>query len=444
MKWNPLFTVLGAMACLLAQTAVAAATATSTAGPTASLSQIGFIATLSISDARKKLRASADAAFRKSPPQAVSVERDGMRVTVTPTVHAKRLGLSATPDGTLRVSVPIGISVKVDKSFLTATVGVKGCEDETFTVSAEFDPKIESTGGLGFTLGDVGVKPSGYVCGLYWIWELEDVAAKIKRRLTMLGETAFKTRLREFNALLPKQAELLGMLKEPAEFGGAVTLGIDAPRLQIKRLSSKGDIYRVSGVVEGRPRLLFGDDWTVRKSVSDETVAGKGFRLPARLLFPTDTALLPDASLDKASGCLGSFRLHPVPERRDLAVLQRCGSDAGANVIWLSGANEQPPRKVRRFNRSMSNVLDEVVAWLDDPSLWRGVAGIAALRQEVAAFRKLLALFQAETTIPVDTRGKIRFFDLNMDLIGFWVDSEAMLADVMLTGQAQLDLKLSL
>jgi len=408
------------------------------------LSQVDFDATVSIKGIRNKLRQSAAAAFQKSPPEPVSVERDGVRVTVTPTVLAQRLGVSARPDGKLNVSVPIKISVDVEKSFWTATVGVKGCEPKTFTVSARFDPRIEPTGGLSFTLGDVWVRPAEYLCGLYWIVELENVATKIQRRLEALGQTAFKSRLREFNALLPKRAELLAMLKQPAVFGGAVTLGFDAPRLQITRLTSKGDVYRISGVVEGHPRLLFGDGWAADESGAGDSVAHAGFRLPARLLFPTDATLLPDVSPHKASGCLGAFRLHPVPDRRDLAILQRCGTDPVSNVIWLSGANEAPPPHVRMFNRSMTDVLTEIVTWLDDESLWRGVGDAVALRQKVQEFHELLDLFQKKTTIPVDTRGDVHFYDLNMDLIGVWVNSEAILADVMLTGKARIDVKLSL
>jgi hypothetical protein len=433
------------LACVLVSATASAMTELALPGSSATLSQIEFNATLSINAIRTKLRQSAAEAFRKSPTKPVSVERDGVRVTVTPKVLANNLGLSSSSNGTLVVSVPIRIAVKIEKKGLAHLVGVKGCGDTTFNVSASLDPRITATSGLRFTLGDVKLDNAAYNCSLHVIVKVDDVDTRIRKKLKELGGTAFKTRLHEFNSLLPEEAGLLGMLRKPAEFGGAVTLGIDASRLRIKRVASKGDAYRISGVVEGRPRLLFGDDnWVAQKANPDEVATNAGFRLPARLLFPTDPMLLPDASAHKASGCLGSFRLHPVPRRRDLAVLQRCGPNVGSNVIWLSGANEAPPPEVRVFNRSMTNVLNEIITWLDDPSLWSGVEGISRLRHEVNAFGKLLDAFQEETTIPVDTRGSLHFFDLNMDLTGVWVNGEAIIADVMLTGKARLNIVLSL
>jgi len=445
MKRYSSLTLVLLLACVLVSATASAMTDLALPGRSATLSQIEFNATLSINAIRTKLRQSAAAAFRKSPPKPVSGERDGVRVTVTPKVLANGLDLSGSSNGTLVVSVPISIALKIEKKGLAHSVGVKGCDDTTFNVSATFDPQITSTSGLRFTLGDVELDNAAYNCSLHVIVKVDDVDTRIREKLKELGRTAFETTLDEFNSLLPKDAELLGMLRKPAGFGGAVMLGIDAPRLRIKHVAFKGDVYRISGVVEGRPRLLFGDDgWVAQKANPDELAANAGFRLPARLLFPTDPMLLPDSSAHKASGCLGSFRLHPVPGRRDLAVLQRCGPNVGSNVIWLSGANEAPPPEVRVFNRSMTKVLNEIVTWLDDQSLWSGVEGIPRLRREVNAFRRLLDVFQEETAIPVDTRGSVHFFDLNMDLIGVWVNDEAIIANVMLTGKARLNIALSL
>ena len=83
-------------------------------------------------------------------------------------------------------------------------------------------------------------------------------------------------------------------------------------------------------------------------------------------------------------------------------------------------------------------------AWLDDRELWKGVAGIDRLKSEVAAFRRLLALFQQDTQIPIDTRGTLDFSALQLDLKSLWLTDEAIVADVLLSGHAKLDLTIAL
>jgi hypothetical protein len=202
------------------------------------------------------------------------------------------------------------------------------------------------------------------------------------------------------------------------------------------------DNYTLIGKLEGLPRLRFGDDWTDAADPPTAADVRDGFRLPARLMFPTDKRLLPDASLVKASGCLGAFRLQPVTGRDDLAVLQRCDVSDTRNVIWLSGDRTAPPDTANAFERPMSNFLDEILAWLDEPELWRGVAGIEQLRSEVAVFRQLVERFQADTTLPIQDRGSLSFRNLGIDLHRLWVTEEAILADVSLVGNATLQLDL--
>lgn len=148
--------------------------------------------------------------------------------------------------------------------------------------------------------------------------------------------------------------------------------------------------------------------------------------------------------MQRVSGCVGNFRLAPVPGRTDLSILQDCKALPAKNIIWLSGQRAAPRGDAYAFEKPIDDVLDQVDAWLDDRELWKGVAGIDRLKSEVAAFRRLLALFQQDTQIPIDTRGTLDFSALQLDLKSLWLTDEAIVADVLLSGHAKLDLTIAL
>jgi hypothetical protein len=89
----------------------------------------------------------------------------------------------------------------------------------------------------------------------------------------------------------------------------------------------------------------------------------------------------------------------------------------------------------------MRDVLRQMLEWLADEELWVDVDGISELRGEIAAFERLLEQFQQETQLPLDERGSLRFHSLRVDLQSLWVTNEAILGDVVLNGEADLDLK---
>ncbi len=433
------------------------------------LSQIDFRATLSLGTLQEKLRRATAQAIGKSPPPAKTYGPKTVRVKVTPSVVPNRLKVTGRANGAIRISVPI--RVRVDTAVTGGAelaVYADGCKATTFTLSADFVPSVTPEGTLSYRLGSVSNNNRRYRCSIVsnsaadagkHIGEFfasgfglgrrpeyskvadVDVSARIQAGLKAFGRDALRARADEFNALLPDEDDLRALLREPAMFGNALTLGIHAPKLRITQVAAKGDQYRVTGVLEGRPRLVFGDTW-VKAPALPEQPADAGFHLPARLLFPTDPRLLPDPSSRQVSGCVGGFKLSSVPGSRDLAVLQRCEAGVNGNVVWLSGAREPPTGKVHVYDRSMSNVLDEIVDWLGDPSLWKGVEGAAKLHQQMRLLRRRLDLFQAGTEIPVDTRGRLHFDSLSVDLDRVWVSEEAILADVILNGRARLDIRL--
>lgn len=75
------------------------------------------------------------------------------------------LRLDATPDGRLRVRVPVAVKVATRLS-TAAKLAVyrQGCRDATFHVGAEFLPAIASQGQLQYHLGPVTVDRKDYLC----------------------------------------------------------------------------------------------------------------------------------------------------------------------------------------------------------------------------------------------------------------------------------------
>lgn len=436
------------------------------------LSQIDVTVTVSLDPVQSHLRQALAQQYRGSPDYVIERGPKDGRVKVTADVRSNGLTVSGRATGNLVVSLPVAVTVTTKLS-TAASLAVyrQGCRNTTFTLSAEFQPTFSPAGKLQYRLGNVWTDNGRYTCkivsnvaadagtaiinlgktldGLFkgkGVARAVDVniASMIRDGLVGLGKKGFGDKAKAFNKLLPAPAQLRQLLEKPAMFGGAVTLGIDAPRLRVRSAAVKGREYRLTGSVEGRPRLRFGDDWAAAEVDSAEYQTVDGFRLPARLLFPTDPSLLPDASAQQVSGCLGGFRLAPVPDRQDMAVLQRCSTGSASNVIWLSGAGNVPPSRGFQFDRRMSDVFTEIIAWLNDPDLWGSVDGIARLRNEVAGVQRLLQRFQEDTRIPVDQRGSLHFYELAVDLDRIWVTKEAILADVMLHGKAKLDIRLDL
>lgn len=434
-------------------------------------SRIRISASLSLQALQQKLRNAVAAALKGQTIRAKTYGTKQVSVTITPTVLSDQLTVRGIADGRLKVGIPIRVGVGAVISGITnLAVYADGCRDTTFTVSAMLAPSISPTGELSYRIQSVANDNTGYRCRIvstpgadaasdvkeffdsglglgrkpkYGKAVHRDVSTELQAGLRERANALFSDRITDFNRMMPDADVLYAMLKNPAVFGTAITLGIDAPSLRVTGVSASGDDYRVNGVLEGFPRLVFGDVWeeSQQRQVTDSDKPG--FHLPARILFPTDRRLRPDASVEPPSGCVGGFRLSRVPGRQDMAALQRCDTEAQENVIWLSGRRDVPLSDVFEFDRALTNVLDDIVAWLGDASLWRGVDGVEALRHEVELMQQRLDGFQWETELPIDTRGVIRFDQLSLDLRRVWVTDEAILADVVLNGQARLDLKLS-
>lgn len=378
--------------------------------------------------------------------------KGGVGADVTARVKPESLRLIARPDGRLDVRLPIDVTVTPVKPGITDWgVDNTGCGRTTFRVTMPFKPTFSDAGRLQFAAGKVTADNARFQCLIYTNvlgaifggrHEEVDVAQLIRQVMVSLGKQALAGRIQQINARLPTEQALQALLHRPAAFGSLISLGIDHPRVQLRGVRVEGEDYMLIGSLEGYPRLRFGEDWAAATDPPVSEDAIDGFRVPARLLFPTDRRLLPDATLARASSCLGAFRLQPVAGREDLAVLQRCNVDDNRNVIWLSGDDEPPPDSAIRFERPMSNVLGEIVAWLEEPDLWRGVQGVERLRREVAEFRQLVERFQADTTLPIQDRGDLSFSDLGLDLHRLWVTNEAIQADVTLVGKAELTVDL--
>lgn len=461
-------------AALLFSAAVAGKALPTPAAVPLPLSQVEVTATLSIAGIQQLLRAAAaDSGIR--PHKISKRKKAGVGVDLSAAPRLKELTVEADRNGTLTLAVPIDVTVTPVRPGKTVhAVDVSGCRPTTFTISLPLVPNIAKDGRLTFRLGRVTTDNRGYKCrmttnavgdlgsavetrgvlgviGDVVTWKGipkaadVDVAQLIRAGIVEIGTALAAARIDQINGLLPGEAQLRRLIEQPAVFGDAVTLGIDRPALRVLSVAAEGDAYRLMAALQGRPRLLFVDEWTADASAAGDVTAADGFRLPATLLFPTDTDLLPDPMSNAASGWLGAFRLRPVPAKTDLAVLQRRDPDGVKNVVWLSGGQHDWADDRRRvFDQPMSNVLQRVVCWLSDPELWRDVDGVSELKGEVLAFKRLLERFEEETRIPLGARGSLHFHDLRVDLRSLLVTDEAILADVILHGRARLDMHVSL
>jgi hypothetical protein len=408
------------------------------------------MARLSVAGMQKILRKAAVATVSTKPIVRRERRQGGVGADVTARVQPESLRLFARTGGRLDVRIPIKVTVTPVMPGLTdVVVDYDGCKATTFLVTLPVVPGFSKDGELRFAAGKVTANNAKYRCRIYTNWlgdigghKSANVTRAIRQEIEKQGRNALSGLIKQINARLPTKKALQALLRQPAAFGSAISLGIDQPRVRLRGVEVDGDDYTLIGALEGFPRLRFGAEWADAPDVPAAGGVRDGFRVPARLMFPTDRRLLPDATLSKASGCLGAFRLQSVAARDDLAVLQRCDSTVPRNVIWLSGDSAPPPDSARPFERPMSNFLSDAVTWLEDPRLWRDVRGVGRLRGEVAAFRQLVERFQADTTLPIKDRGSLSFRDLGVDLHRLWVTNEAILADVSLVGNATLQLDL--
>lgn len=392
-------------------------------------------------------------------------------------VHARpnAAGITLRPgaDGHVTLSVPIPADVYVTFSQRLRDLTDDTCNARThvdFRLHADVMPRLPAAGAVAFDLRNVRVDAPGYRCGFkpnakggavnvlgdvlrgLTFGKAEvipkvpdvDIAARVTDGVRLAAEGVLAAGIGEFNAALPKAGDFEALLRRPAAFGDALSLGIQEGRIVWRRATGNRAFYTLEGEVEGLPWLQFGSNAEAPDLRAQPGGAKPGFRLPARLLFPTDEHLLPDPAMQRVSGCVGNFRLAPVPGRTDLSILQDCKALPAKNIIWLSGQRTAPRGDAYAFEKPIDDVLDQVDAWLDDRELWKGVAGIDRLKSEVAAFRRLLALFQQDTQIPIDTRGTLDFSALQLDLKSLWLTDEAIVADVLLSGHAKLDLTIAL
>ena len=364
---------------------------------------------------------------------------------------ASRLRFSADAKGGLRIDVPISVRPEPNSSGL-ASLGVKteGCGERDFVLSVRFTPKI-SGNSLTFSQkapaansGDyrcvIGPNTAGKIFTLGKVRSV-DVASQIRAEIESRAKVLFTGAADQINGLLADDGKLGQMARLPVEFGSGIRLGIAFEGFRPLRLRGDGKQLQLDGVLSGRPWLDFGQKPAEAADPADVPAAGQGFHLPAVLLFPTATALLPTVESQQVSASKeGTFSLRPVPGRDDLVVLQRSGKDGRENVIWLSSVIGGSGQKQLRFEQPMTGVLDQILAWLNEPELWRDVPGVVELKIEVAAFRRLVEQFQQETSLPLDDRGMLHFSRLSLDLISVRVSKEAIWADVVLRGQARLDI----
>ncbi|MCB1724922.1 MAG: hypothetical protein H6959_10345 [Chromatiaceae bacterium] len=395
----------------------------------------------------------------------------GVKVHARP--NAGGITLQPGADGHVALTVPIPADVYVTFSRQLLDLTDDTCKAKThvdFRLHADVMPRLPAAGAVVFDLRKVRVDAPGFRCGFKpnvgggalnvvgdaWRFLSSgkgpqvpkvpdiDIAARVTDGVKLAAEGVLAAGIGEFNAALPKAGDFEALLRRPAAFGDALSLGIQEGRIVWRRATGNRAFYTLEGEVEGLPWLQFGSNAEAPDLRAQPGGAKPGFRLPARLLFPTDEHLLPDPAMQRVSGCVGNFRLAPVPGRTDLSILQDCKALPAKNIIWLSGQRTAPRGDAYAFEKPIDDVLDQVDAWLDDRELWKGVAGIDRLKSEVAAFRRLLALFQQDTQIPIDTRGTLDFSALQLDLKSLWLTDEAIVADVLLSGHAKLDLTIAL
>jgi hypothetical protein len=183
--------------------------------------------------------------------------------------------------------------------------------------------------------------------------------------------------------------------------------------------------------------MHFGDDWPTASPPPEDSEGKPGIRLPLKALFPRADAF--GRLADDPPWGQHSFRVIGVQARPGIVAVQHRDGEVVENLLWLTGSTERPGGKMIPFERPMANVLDELQCWLDDPERWQGIDGIAALKDEVAEFQRLLARFEAPTTLDLEERGVLTFQDLKIDLLRAWVTPEAIWAEIVLRGDATLE-----
>jgi hypothetical protein len=162
-----------------------------------------------------------------------------------------------------------------------------------------------------------------------------------------------------------------------------------------------------------------------------------------KALFPRDPKLEPPEAAGQTWHGSG-FGVRPVPNRPEIAVIQQRAESGAENLIWLSGSDVVPTGRAVEFQRPMVNVLDELACWLDDPGRWRGIGGIDGLKEEVERFRNVLRRFEKPTRLELGEAGSLIFERLRVDLLRAWVTPQAIWADVVLRGDATLDVALDI
>jgi hypothetical protein len=238
-------------------------------------------------------------------------------------------------------------------------------------------------------------------------------------------------------AALVDSRAMHALAAKPAVFGNALALGIDPVRFMPSAISVTDGDVEVSGVLRGRPRMHFGDDWPTASPPPEDSEGKPGIRLPLKALFPRADAF--GRLADDPPWGQHSFRVIGVQARPGIVAVQHRDGEVVENLLWLTGSTERPGGKMIPFERPMANVLDELQCWLDDPERWQGIDGIAALKDEVAEFQRLLARFEAPTTLDLEERGVLTFQDLKIDLLRAWVTPEAIWAEIVLRGDATLE-----
>jgi hypothetical protein len=322
----------------------------------------------------------------------------------------------------------------VDSSGYRCTVGLKGTLEKA----------VEVVDGTRRVIGWVRDKVTGRTTVVEPIDTRREISGDIRAGILAKARDSLDAVRPMLHGMLANAAAVRGIANRPVVFGGVIALGIDPAAFVASGVAVDDRQVTVSGTLRGRPRIHFGSDWPAPQNAPGGAGAGSatGFRLPLQVLFPRGEALLPVA--DERAGGGAGFRVLPVPARPQMVVLEYAEGGTTENLVWLTGSVERPSARATRFDAPMADVLDELHGWLDDPERWHGVAGIAALKAEVADLQRLLARFESPTDLPLGDAGTLTFRELRVDLQTAWVTPAAIRAKVVLRGRAAVDVTLDL